>query len=113
MHYTHRPLTKDYRFSLPMLLEHLNWGSNPHLSALRPMVLQAGAQHIGKARVGRHDGTSVMKDSVYSVQNMDEFLSKLDDLRTQKPEYQSVTVRCPCCDAKLAISMSSVGRTPH
>lgn len=105
LRYTRRSLTGDYRFSLPMLLPHLSRSIS--LPELRAKVLEAGAVSVGKARVNYETGQEVMKDSVYSVVDIESFMDELSEL-CSKPLPKVTSIVCPCCEARLSIAVHHI-----
>jgi hypothetical protein len=75
-----RPATEDYRFSLPMFSKHFrdtdvrNSAVNRH--DITNMAKAAGAKFIGKARVNIENGCEVVKDNVYTIADVDQFIEK-------------------------------------
>lgn len=75
MLYSYRPHTKDFRFSCLTLRDAV--GSDMDLKDFGPLLTELGARRVGQARVTLEDGSEVIKDNVFSVENMDTFLSEL------------------------------------
>ena len=75
MLYSYRPHTQDFRFSCLTLRDAL--GSDMDLKDFGPLLTELGARRVGQARVTLEDGSEVTKDSVYSVKDMESFLSEL------------------------------------
>ena len=75
MLYTYRPVTGDYRFSASQMLSHVI--SDMNLKDFGPVLVELGARRVGQARVTLEDGSEVIKDNVYSVKDMESFLSEL------------------------------------
>lgn len=78
--YIYRETTKDYRFSLAMMLDMLlpeDRLGRLEVANFKDLVEELGAEDIGKARVNTAAGRDVQKDKVYLVKDFDEFLNTL------------------------------------
>ena len=76
----HRETTNDYRFAIPMLGRVLGMDklAGAKLMDFRNLLVECGAQHVGKSRVWVEPGREVQKDSAYSVSDLGAFLDALE-----------------------------------
>lgn len=76
----YRDTTKDYRFSMPMMLDMLlpeDRLGRLEVANFRDLLEELGAEDVGQGRVNTAAKKDVMKDKVYMVKDFDAFLDVL------------------------------------